>query len=195
VIKSDGIVVSNDKKAFRFIHMFGAHPPYSLDETGSRVNESKDLEVSQYIGSMQIIYNYLEELQLNGRYKDSTIIITADHGDNFENGDVLPENTNIILFIKPKGIDSGELVYSDGFASQNDIITTISDVYGMGYNTDDGINLLSDSDISSSYNRERYHYFHVVENMAQTSVRKYVINGSSLDFNNWNATDEYYEWK
>jgi hypothetical protein len=195
LIKNEGLVISNDNKAFRFIHMFGAHPPYSLDEMGNRVNSSKNWELSQYIGSMKIIYNYLDELKLIGKYKDSTIIITADHGDNYENGDVLPENTNIILFIKPKGVDSGELVYSSEYASQSDILTTISGIYDLKYNTDDGIDLLSDIGMITNNSRERYHYFHVVENTVQTSVRKYVIKGNSLDFNNWNATDEYYEWK
>ena len=65
----------------------------------------------------------------------------------------------------------------------------------MGIAAEDGqgIDLLS----SEAYNqeRERFHYFHVVENMKQIAVRTYRIKGSSLDFNNWIATDEYNDFR
>lgn len=190
----EGLSIGNDKKAFRFIHMFGAHPPYSLNRNGERVKESKELYLEQYMGSLQIVYCYLEKLRDIGKYEDSTIIITADHGENFESENILPENVNIILFIKPKGVSEGELNYSDTYASQDDILPTLAGVLNIG--TDDfktGINLLSDE--ANNKTRERYHYFHVVEDTVQTATRTYIIKGNSLDFDNWVETEEYHDFR
>ncbi len=192
-LDQSGLTINDDRKAFRFIHMFGAHPPYSMDREGNRVGESKDLSIDQYMGSMQIVYNYLEELRRLGLYENATIIITADHGDNFENGAVLPEKVNIILYVKPKGSAEEPLRYSEAYASQCDLLPTLAGEVGIAAEDGQGIDLLS----SEAYNqeRERFHYFHVVENMKQIAVRTYRIKGSSLDFNNWIATDEYNDFR
>lgn len=192
-LDAEGLSVGKDKKAFRFIHMFGAHPPYSLNRNGERVKYSKDLYLEQYMGSMQIVYNYLQRLREIGAYENSTIVITADHGENFENGNVLPETANIILFIKPKGVGSGELQYSDVYASQDDLLPTLSALMDINADMEAGIDLFSDA--AKSKERERYHYFHVTEDTVQTFTRTYIIRGNSLDFNNWTATEEYQEFR
>lgn len=188
-----GLSIGKDKRAFRFIHMFGAHPPYSLNRNGERVNEDKSLWLEQYMGSMQIVYRYLEELQKIGAYDNSTIIITADHGENFESNNILPENTNIVLFIKPKGVSEGEIQYSDVYASQDDLLPTIAAMYNIDSKFEVGVDLFSD-DVNYK-ERERYHYFHVVKETIQTSTRTYKIKGSSLDFENWKATEEYHDFR
>ncbi len=141
-IKADldcmGLVKNSDKKAFRFIHMFGAHPPYSLDRYGNRVEASKDLNIEQYMGSMQIVYNYIDELKKLGLYENSTIIITADHGDNFESEDVLPEKVNVIMFVKPKGKSSEPLAYSNAYASQSDLLPTLAGEVGISFDRGGG---------------------------------------------------------
>lgn len=35
---------------------------------------------AQGTGSLKIVYEYLEQLRALGKYEDTTIIITADHG-------------------------------------------------------------------------------------------------------------------
>lgn len=188
-----GLAINDDRKAFRFIHMFGAHPPYSLDRDGNRVGESKDLDIDQYMGSMQIVYNYLDELRMLGLYENATIIITADHGDNFENGNELPEKVNIIMYVKPRGSSEEPLRHSEVYASQSDLLPTLAGALGIYADEEWGIDLLS----AKAYDqeRERFHYFHVVEDMKQIAVRTYRIIGSSLDFNNWIATDEYNDFR
>lgn len=192
-LEESGLTINDDRKAFRFIHMFGAHPPYSLDRDGNRVGESKDLNMEQYMGSMQIVYNYLDELKRLGLYENATVIITADHGDNFENGNVLPEKVNVIMYIKPRGSSEEPLCYSETYAAQSDLLPTLAGAIGITADKEWGIDLLSDD--ASNLGRERVHYFHVVENMVQTAVRTYKIKGSSLDFNNWIATDEYNDFR
>jgi len=192
-LDQSGLIVNDDCKAFRFIHMFGAHPPYSLDRDGNRVGESKDLYIDQYMGSMQIVYNYLDELKRLGLYENATIIITADHGDNFENGNELPEKVNVILYVKPRGSLNEPLRYSEAYAAQGDLLPTLAGELGISANKEWGIDLLSTE--ADDRERERVHYFHVVENMKQTAVRTYKIKGSSLDFNNWIATDEYNDFR
>lgn len=190
--KKNKLQISDESKALRFIHLNGAHAPYTMKEDGTKAREGKISPVSQYIGSMNLVYDYLEMLQKVGVYENSTIVITADHGENYVTTH-LEQNTNPILFIKPAGADlDKELVVSDVYASQNDIIPTISSIYGMEYNKALGINLFSTQDEDKS--RVRYHYYTIVENGIQTKARIYEINGNSLDFGNWYATDEYHEF-
>ncbi|MEE1255071.1 MAG: hypothetical protein UHN47_00950 [Lachnospiraceae bacterium] len=190
--KKNKLQISDESKALRFIHLNGAHAPYTMAEDGTKAEEGTISPISQYIGSMNLVYNYLEMLQQLGVYENSTIVITADHGENYVTTH-LEQNTNPILFIKPAGADlEKELIVSDVYASQNDIIPTLSGMYEIEYAKDWGINLFLAQDADKS--RVRYHYYTVVENGIQTKARTYEINGSSLDFNNWNATDEYHEF-
>ena len=191
-LRKNGLKLSDEERALRFIHLNGAHAPYTLTEEGTKTKNGKCTALEQYVGSMNLVYDYLDRLQKMGMYEKSTIIITADHGENFVTSK-LEQNTNPILFIKPSGIGiDKELQISDVYASQNDILPTISAIYGMDYDVDWGLNLFSTQ--GKDKNRIRYHYYAVVENTMQTKTRTYEIKGTSLDFNNWYATDEYHEF-
>lgn len=190
--RKNGLQISEEEKALRFIHLNGAHAPYVMTENGARVNNGAGNDIEQYIGSMNLVYDYLKSLKELGLYEKSTIIITADHGENYVTTQ-LEENTNPILFIKPAGVGMDkEMQISDVYASQNDILPTLSEIYGIKYNKEWGLNLLSTQEKDKS--RTRYHYYAVVENGLQTKTRTYKIEGSSLDFCNWHATEEYHEF-
>lgn len=190
--RKNGLELADESKALRFIHLNGAHAPYTMTEEGTRARNDNGTALEQYIGSMNLVYDYLSMLQYLGMYEKSTIIITADHGENFVSTQ-LEQNTNPILFIKPSGVGMDrEMQISDVYASQNDILPTISEIYGMKYDKDWGLNLFDTH--GEDKNRTRYHYFAVVENTIQTKTRTYEINGNSLDFNNWYATDEYHKF-
>jgi arylsulfatase A-like enzyme len=85
----------------RFIHLNGAHAPYTLDENGNSVSSQDGTAIDQYVGCMRLVFYYIQMLQDIGMYDNSTIIITADHGENYVTEE-LEQNTNPILFIKPK---------------------------------------------------------------------------------------------
>ena len=187
----NGLTFADDKNAFKFIHLNGAHAPYYLDRNCNMV-ESKDTSLlEQCRGSMELVYKYIAELKRIGKYEDSLIIITADHGENYVTKE-LEQNTNPILFIKPMNNDKKKLEISDVYASQNDILPTIASQLGMEYDKQWGLDLLHTN--GEDKLRKLYHYYAVVENTLQTKNRTYEIIGSSLDFNNWKETDEYHEF-
>lgn len=191
-LKHNGLKVTEERKALRFIHMNGAHAPYNMNKNGDRVREDEGSLMQQCIGSMNFVYDYLECLQKIGVYEQSTIFITADHGENYVS-EQLEQNTNPILFIKPHGVGADqELQISDVYASQNDLLPTICAALGMQYDLNWGMDLLDTHGMDKE--QVRYHYYSVVENTIQTKARTYKITGSSLDFNNWEATDEYHEF-
>ncbi len=190
-LKESGLTVNSDEKAVRFYHFNGAHAPYTMNETGKAVSETHGDKMAQYMGAMNMVYHYMDELKRLGLYENATIIITADHGENYVT-EALEQNTNPILFIKPAGRYKEELEISDICASQNDMLPTLAPILGVKVDADMGLDLF-DASIDDK-NRIRRHYYTVVENTEQTKTRTYEIRGSSLNFDNWSATDEYHEF-
>lgn len=189
-MKNEGLTLSNDSKAFRFIHMMGAHAPYILDSTGKEIKDRVVSPVEQYKGCMQYVYLYLDEMKRLGVYDSSTIIITADHGKNFV-AEELPEKTNPILLVKKPNSsitgteETGPLI-SEKQASLEDILPTIAGILGLKYKGV-GVDLNSDSDDV----RLRYHNFAVVKDTHQIGTLKYQIIDNSGDFSNWENTGEF----
>ncbi len=190
-LRESGLAVNGDAKAVRFYHFNGAHAPYTMDENGKSVDEQKSSMLKQNVGCMKMVYDYLQELIRLGLYENATIVITADHGENYVT-ETLEQNTNPILFVKPAGQYQEELKISDRYASQNDLLPTLAPILGVNMEVDMGIDLLDPS--IDDKDRVRYHYYTVVENTEQTKTRTYEIKGSSLDFANWIATEEYHEF-
>ncbi len=67
--------------AFRFYHLKGAHPLFTMNEAFEEVKEN-GTQLSQSRGSIKLVYQYIEEMKKLGVYDSATIIITADHGQN-----------------------------------------------------------------------------------------------------------------
>lgn len=184
--------INEEEKALRFIHLYGAHEPYVMDENGNSIEAGEGSAVAQYIGCMNMMYDYIAMLQELGIYENTTIIITADHGENFLD-EQLKETTNPILFIKPYGVGADEeMVISDKYASQEDILSTLASLHDIEYTEGKGLDLFTDK--NNYEDRIRYHYYTVVEGTTQTKIREYEIKGCSLELQNWNATEVYHEF-
>lgn len=69
-----------EKGSVHFIHLFGAHQPYTLDADGTYASSGLTSVDRQCIGSMRMVSEYLHQMKELGVYDDATIIITADHG-------------------------------------------------------------------------------------------------------------------
>lgn len=78
--RNNGIKISEEmKNAFRVYHLYGCHPPYTLDENGTNTGEETTFE-QQLTGVFNLIQDFIENMKNLGVYDSSTIIITGDHG-------------------------------------------------------------------------------------------------------------------
>lgn len=87
----------------------------------------------------------LEELKAQGRYENTCIIFTSDHGDNlgqhsmYQKMEMYEEAVKVPFVIKVPGENAGS---SDGVISHLDIKPTICELAGIDDKTGDGISLL-----------------------------------------------------
>jgi hypothetical protein len=104
-LKARGLSVNDDGEtgSFRFIHLLGAHFPYTMDAQGERVDGETTYN-QQLLGSFKIVSTYLDDLKELGVYDNTTVIVTADHGRiDFMSDTPIERPTSPILFVKPAG--------------------------------------------------------------------------------------------
>jgi hypothetical protein len=104
-LKARGLSVNDDGEtgSFRFIHLLGAHFPYTMDAEGERVDGETTYD-QQLLGAFKIVSTYLDDLKELGVYDNTTVIITADHGRiDFMSDTPIERPASPILFVKPAG--------------------------------------------------------------------------------------------
>ncbi len=152
----DSGLKKKEGKQYKFIHLFGVHEPYRIDEWGNEVDpywEWPDCAT----GCMRIMLEYLTFLKENGVYDDSAIIITADHG--FTEGVYRGVLSNPVFLIKEKGA-KGELKTCSYEASQDNFGATIADLSGAEDVSPYGLSIL---DATEDRHFDRYCYQYVLE--------------------------------
>ena len=81
-------------KSFKFIHLYGAHPPYEYDGEMQYLPDggtyAQSCEMCIYMSDL-----YLQKLKESGVYDDSVIVIISDHGNTEDNW-----NQHPVLLIK-----------------------------------------------------------------------------------------------
>lgn len=185
---NDGLKVSENKDSngtFRFIHMHGAHAPYTMTENFQYIEYDNRRDdgwgsngVSQAKGALKIVYEYIRQLKELGKYDDAIIIITADHGYTERLSDAdgnMIETSFPILFVKEKNqSNNGNINISNAPVCHEDVIATIKTVIGI--DTDAG----TLDDISE--NSERVRTLKICSN---DLFEEYEINGDVRDINSW----------
>lgn len=121
-----------DGKMFQWLHVEGAHVPFSLDENAEVIEDDSGTYEQKVEGVIVIVEKYLDRLKKNGAYDNSTIIILADHGYSVDadSKDWRLQRYNPVLYIKGKGehhhttkINSArisQLEFSDAFVELMD---------------------------------------------------------------------------
>lgn len=99
-------VKSQGSGAFRFIHLLGAHYPYSMDENAQDVGVDNSTKDAQSLGALHIVEEYVQQLKDAGVYDATTIIVTADHGEWYCAME-LDEPTSPLLMVKPSSYGDG----------------------------------------------------------------------------------------
>lgn len=153
-----------DRPTLHFVHALLPHRPWVLapdmrasaqlpaDKRSIQVLDGRrdrlQIHLSQYVAADNVISNMVTTMKKSANWKRTMIIVTADHGITFQQGEKHRETVNVKspgtledlyrvpLFIKYP--DQSEPVVSDCTASPVDLLATVSAVTGIdaGWTTD-----------------------------------------------------------
>jgi hypothetical protein len=124
LLTENGLSLQDTGNNYFYLHLDGAHSPFTMDENGIYIGES-DL-VNQTKGCFNILYRYMDEMKRLGVYENATIIIIADHSR---------ESLNIGFFVKPRGSASTPLVQNNAPVSTANLLPTILHSEGFEYSS------------------------------------------------------------
>lgn len=200
---NNGLFIGENEKCFKFFHMQGAHPEYKIDyniELLEQSTDNFDYLNGQATGSLKIVFEYLQQLKELGSYNDATIIITADHGHNFEGVEYwndwlyasgLEPQSNPICFVKMPGETHETMAHNSFAATQSNLIESIRASLDLDVLTDDkSAKTKQLSELDDSDNPIRHMIFRRVDDVP---YREYAIKGNVHNWNNWEIVRDDYQ--
>ena len=166
--------------AVRIYHLQGAKAPYRLDASGKKSEGSTTLK-DQIEGEFAYIFSMIEDLKINGAYKNARIIITADNGEE----DI---GQNITLLYKEKG-EIADYTVSDAPVTLYDLPATLAATVTDDYSAYGSGVTFKDAE-SIPYNRRRLFYRSAGIN-ANSRIEEYVTTTSPLSENGLQLMNSY----
>ena len=79
--------IKNSKPIYSVVQLYGVHNPVEIDEQFNHVEYTNDVSLHDRkiiagLASLNLMRAYLDELKKAGTYDQTTVIMTADHGQN-----------------------------------------------------------------------------------------------------------------
>ena len=188
-LKSIGLSIKDEgeKGNFRFIHLLGAHYPIVNDEHANKVGEGNTTWQQQDRGALEIVAEYLRQLKELGVYDQSSIIVTADHGEWYLADDITGP-TSPILLVKPANEDNTDepCQTSEVPTGHLDLWATLLDQMGGDASQASGMPVYDVPDEP----RTRYYDATSVEgeDHTYTWIKQWEIDGNVLDWESWKKT-------
>ncbi|MBQ6373875.1 MAG: sulfatase-like hydrolase/transferase [Clostridia bacterium] len=124
--------MNSESKFFKFYEFNGSHAPYYMRSDGTIGSEKTDV-ISQTKGSFEILFRAFDRMKELGIYKDTAIIITADHGYCHDVRQPLDGPIRIGLLYKPAGSEGTPLQHTYVPVSTRNISPTILKAAGLDY--------------------------------------------------------------
>ena len=183
-------VAEGERGAFRFIHLMGDHAPYTLDENAQRVSGESTDKYRQGAGALKIASEYLRQLKELGVYDNSTIVITADHGD-YDWTAKLKQPVSPILLVKPAGADSAvPCQVSEVPTGHMDYAATIREAVGLNVQEPTVFEVGDEPRVRYFYNNEQDQTPDSAH--ADLGEWEYKVDGHALDFSSWTMTGRFW---
>ena len=172
--------------SFKLYHFSGSHTPYHMNADGTE-SEEETTVTEQTMGCFNILFSFFDRMKELGVYKDSTIIITGDHGASIDDTVPLTKATRIGLFYKPSGSEGTPLTQSKAQVCTDNIPATILKSIGASY---DGYCPPLD-EIGEDDEIERFYYKSVADDKTfhEIELYKYRVVGDAAYFKNWELVD------
>lgn len=124
---SNGLIIQNKNKCFKFYHLTGVHPPYTMNNKFERIAPGAIKIEEQALASMNIFFDFIGKMKELSLYEKSQILLMSDHG--FTNWGRRP-----ILLHKIPNSKSNEIIISNNPVSFSDIqaslLAGINEDYG-----------------------------------------------------------------
>ena len=195
-LRTEGLSTNDQDASYRYIHVIGAHDPFSLDRNGEEVGVGNSNPLDQAIGSMKIVETYINELKQLGVYDQTTVIVTTDHGSWWcQEGEIDQPKSPIVLFKPAASVAGGRdkpLAISESPVSAGDILATVEEVIGAPNSASFGESLLDKVEDGSRYRKgeqTRYFYMTTSDGVHDQKIQKYAINGDARDLCSWSRTN------
>ncbi|MCQ2751924.1 MAG: sulfatase-like hydrolase/transferase [Coriobacteriales bacterium] len=178
-----------EKGAFRLIHLNGNHYPCDMDENMNHIEEplySDEARAAKAYASFKIVKEYIDQLKALNLYKDTTLLVIADHGNPVLRKQEQEKPVDSpILFIKPAGANTGILQQNHKALTQKVFHSTVLKALGINYEKY-GPALDEYNNTGDRYCIEFYGD-PVIE-----GIEEYKISGNVQDINSWSKTG--YSW-
>jgi len=173
-----------DRPAFRFIHLLGAHAPFNVDENGVDVGLDGSTQGQQARGSMRMVGEYLDQLKRLGVYDQTTVVITADHGNWYIIDHPVEVAATPIMLVKPAGAPDAPLVQSDVAVQAGDVMPTVLDALGSAAAAQHGTPI---PDLVGT-DRVRTYLMTTSNGAHDQEIIEFEIQGDARDIANWHLT-------
>ncbi len=172
-------------KAFRFYHLFGTHPGAQIDENANPCSDASYEQVLK--GDLKIIAEYIKGLKECGAFDDTTIIITADHGNSGGSQNLeIPMPATCLMLVKPEKSADEAAITDNSPVSHTDFAATVIDGLGGDYSKY-GKRIY---DYKDEPDRERFYYYTalVSDIDGEIALREYSIKDDAKLLQNWKLT-------
>ena len=188
ILKSDGNFTTKGEKNFSFIHFSGCHA-----KEGNNAFEKTDqsIKVSDAKKSMELVIDYLDNMKQVSPdiYRNSTIVIMADHGVVDARHEKLSKPMLSACFVKPAGVADSDLVISDAPVSVSNIWATIFQSEGLAYDRatlgDSFFEIEAAHKATGVYPIREFVWTRRNKSLTEYDSITYEITGKARDFANW----------
>lgn len=180
-VRAEGFIYSEDyDNAVRIYNLDGARSPYTLTKNTIKSINGTSLD-EQIYGCFNCLFTMIDDLRENGKYKDATIIITANIG-----------NTGLsqhpVLLVKEAGKDSGYTI-NHAPVSAFDFAPTLAAMESIDYSSYGSGKTFYD--IKENEKRTRYFYLNTGDNN-KTRIDKYCTSKDASDIDSMKVIESYY---
>lgn len=177
-LREIGLDTKNNQTAFRFIHLKGAHGPFTMDENMQSVSHENGSARKQGLGALRIVAEYIQQLKSLSLFENANIFVLADHGDNEY---IKPNIEQNPLFMVKEAGSKKPFSISEARLSYKDIPSMLVDA------------LQNRLCIDSKYETQGTRYFYVgSESNNSYRIIEYASDGNAYDTDSYHATGNDY---
>lgn len=181
---SYGITITNKLDSFRFYHLWGAHPPYTMNQNIERVALWGVTEEEQAVGSLNIVFAFIKLLKEKNMFNNTAVVVIADHGTTGR------KFSRPLVLVKPQFREL-PLLHSINPVSFVDLQPTlINAIEGFQF----GNSFFVEKE--SNYQRRFMYYLWENHNLWKKNylpnIKEYLVMGDSAHLKNWTQTGFVY---